>query len=58
MGATDDFYSEVLDNLDEGIYFVDPDRTITYWNKGAEKLTGYAAGEILGKEQPLQRVVR
>ncbi len=49
MAATEGFYSEVMDNLNEGIYFVDSDRIITYWNKGAEKLTGYAAEDILGK---------
>jgi diguanylate cyclase (GGDEF)-like protein/PAS domain S-box-containing protein len=49
MRANDDFYSQVVDNLREGVYFVDPDRTITYWNKGAENLTGYAAADMLGK---------
>lgn len=49
MTANNELYSKVMDNLHEGVYFVDPDRTITYWNKGAENLTGYTAAEMLGK---------
>jgi len=43
-----DFCQELLDNLSEGIYFVDLDRRITYWNKAAEKITGRAAAEVMG----------
>jgi diguanylate cyclase (GGDEF)-like protein/PAS domain S-box-containing protein len=39
----------VLDNLYDGVYFIDNDRKITYWNKAAEKLTGYRAAEVMGK---------
>lgn len=39
----------ILNHLYEGIYFVDNDRNIKYWNKGAENITGYSAEEILGK---------
>lgn len=49
MTANNELYSKVMDNLHEGVYFVNPDRTITYWNKGAENLTGYTAAEMLGK---------
>lgn len=45
---SDDFYKTLLDNLYDGVYFVDCDRRITYWNKGAERITGYAAGEVVG----------
>ncbi len=41
-------YKNILDNLSDGIYVVDGQRTITYWNKGAERITGYACGEVLG----------
>ena len=40
---------EVLDNLYDGIYFVDPERRITYWNKGAERITGYPAARVMGR---------
>lgn len=42
-------YEKLLDTLQEGVYFVNRERKITYWNEGAERLAGYAAGETLGK---------
>jgi len=48
MSDSDHFYKSVLDNLYDGVYFVDKDRKITYWNKGAERLTGYSAEEAVG----------
>lgn len=47
--AVNDFYNSILENLYEGIYFVDVDRTITFWNKGAELITGFYSDEIIGK---------
>ena len=35
--------------LFEGAYMVDKDRTILFWNKAAENLTGYRASEVVGK---------
>jgi diguanylate cyclase (GGDEF)-like protein/PAS domain S-box-containing protein len=43
------FYKEVIDNLSDGVYFVDRSRVITYWNKGAERITGYRSDEVLGR---------
>jgi len=43
------FYWNILDSLDEGIYFADRKRKITYWNKAAEEMTGYSKGDILTK---------
>jgi diguanylate cyclase (GGDEF)-like protein/PAS domain S-box-containing protein len=50
MPANDgsEFYKAVLDNIYDGVYFVDRERRITYWNKGAERITGYTAGEVIG----------
>lgn len=42
------FYKDILDNLYEGIYFVDTQRKITYWNKAAERITGFSSDEIVG----------
>ena len=42
------FYQDVLDQMSDGVYFVTLDRRITYWNRGAERLTGYSAEEVLG----------
>jgi diguanylate cyclase (GGDEF)-like protein/PAS domain S-box-containing protein len=44
-----DFYKEIIDNLYDGVYFVDRDRVITYWNKGAERITGYTAQQTIGR---------
>ena len=43
------FYKDIIDNLYDGVYFVDRDRVITYWNKGAERITGYSAEQAIGK---------
>jgi diguanylate cyclase (GGDEF)-like protein/PAS domain S-box-containing protein len=45
----DAFYKTLLDNLYDGVYFVDQDRRIVYWNKGAERITGFAASEVIGR---------
>jgi diguanylate cyclase (GGDEF)-like protein/PAS domain S-box-containing protein len=42
-------YARIIDNLHDGLYFVDADRIITYWNKAAERITGYRAAEVIGK---------
>jgi diguanylate cyclase (GGDEF)-like protein/PAS domain S-box-containing protein len=44
----DSFFRNILDNLYEGVYFCDWHRKITYWNKAAEKLTGYSAKDVIG----------
>jgi diguanylate cyclase (GGDEF)-like protein/PAS domain S-box-containing protein len=38
----------LLDNLGEGVYFVDTKRKISYWNKAAEQISGYRAEDVLG----------
>jgi diguanylate cyclase (GGDEF)-like protein/PAS domain S-box-containing protein len=43
------FHEQLIDNLYDGVYFVDSSRMITYWNKSAEELTGYSAEEAIGK---------
>lgn len=42
-------YQNLLDNLYEGIYYVDTKKTIKYWSSGAERITGYSSDEVLGK---------
>lgn len=43
-----DLYKELLDRMSDGVYFVDRDRRILYWNEGATRLTGYTADEVVG----------
>ena len=50
MNPTDPgFYKALLDHVSDGVYFVDLDRRILYWNEGACRLTGYKADEIVGR---------
>ncbi|MGA7193356.1 MAG: GGDEF domain-containing protein [Anaerolineales bacterium] len=49
MPDRDDFYKKLIDNLYDGIYFIDLERVITYWNKGAERITGYPASQTIGR---------
>ena len=42
-------YLSVIDNLLDGVYFVNTERKITFWNKAAEEITGYSASEIVGR---------
>jgi diguanylate cyclase (GGDEF)-like protein/PAS domain S-box-containing protein len=48
MDGLDDFYKKILDNMQDGVYFVDRHRLITYWNKGAERITGYKSEHVFG----------
>jgi len=38
----------LLNSVSDGVYLVDRDRRIVFWNKGAEEITGYKKGEVLG----------
>lgn len=44
-----DAYARIIDNLHDGVYFVDTNRVITYWNKAAERISGFSAAEVIGK---------
>lgn len=39
---------DILENLYDGLYIVDRERKITFWNKGAEKITGFKNTEVVG----------
>jgi len=49
MSLEKDSYERIIENLHDGLYFVDRDRVIKYWNKAAEKLSGYTVNEVVGK---------
>ncbi len=44
----DGFFKKMLDELYDGVYFVDTDRRILYWNAAAERISGYTAAEVVG----------
>jgi PAS domain S-box-containing protein/diguanylate cyclase (GGDEF)-like protein len=45
-------YRAILESLPSGIYVVDLDRRILFWNSGAEKITGYLRHEVIGRRCP------
>jgi diguanylate cyclase (GGDEF)-like protein/PAS domain S-box-containing protein len=44
-----EIYQTVLDSLETGVYFVDRNRRIRFWNEGAEKITGYLRQDVVGR---------
>jgi len=38
----------LLEQMIDGVYLVDTDRRILFWNESAERLTGYSAAEVVG----------
>jgi diguanylate cyclase (GGDEF)-like protein/PAS domain S-box-containing protein len=49
MIPEDAFFGTIADNLFDGLYIVDRNRVIRYWNKAAERITGFTAGEVVGR---------
>ncbi len=49
LGMTAEIRDALLENLADGVYFVDRQRRILYWNSGAEQITGFSAQEVLGR---------
>ena len=48
-GPLDELERAIIDNLYDGVYYVDRGRRIRYWNHGAERLSGYSAAEVVGR---------
>jgi sigma-B regulation protein RsbU (phosphoserine phosphatase) len=40
----------IIDSLGDGIYLCNLDRTITYWSKSAERITGWLAEDVVGRQ--------
>ena len=45
----EELFVKILDQMPFGVYCVDTDRKIFYWSKGAERISGYKAEDMLGK---------
>ena len=39
---------DIMSSLSDGVYVCDLDRRITFWNESAERITGWAAGDVIG----------
>jgi diguanylate cyclase (GGDEF)-like protein/PAS domain S-box-containing protein len=44
-----DQYRNIIEALDDGVYVVDRNRLITYWNAAAARLTGYGPDVVRGR---------
>jgi diguanylate cyclase (GGDEF)-like protein/PAS domain S-box-containing protein len=47
--AKTDICQTVLDQLPEGVCYIGRDLTISYWNRTAEQLTGFARADVVGR---------
>lgn len=45
-------YREILDGVADGVYFVDRERRITFWNRAAAEISGHSDEAVLGKLCP------
>jgi len=44
-----EIYQTILDGLQTGVYLVDRNRRIRFWNEGAEQITGYLRQDVVGR---------
>jgi len=42
-------YRKILESLQTGIYLVDREQRILFWNDGAERITGYLRQDVIGR---------
>jgi diguanylate cyclase (GGDEF)-like protein/PAS domain S-box-containing protein len=47
--SSPDRFTEILDNLSDAVYIVDRARTVHFWNRACERITGYGADEVIGR---------
>jgi len=43
------FHEALLESLHDGVYLVDRDCRIVYWNRGAERIAGHLRHEVIGR---------
>lgn len=44
-----EIFRTVLDSLQTGVYLLDRERRILFWNDGAERITGYLRHDVVGR---------
>ncbi len=52
MLVPDGIFRDVVDGLQEGVYIVDSNRKIVFWNQAAERISGFHADEVIGASCP------
>ena len=48
MHIDSDLFKKIIESLHDGLYIVDRDKKIRYWNNAAEKISGFRADEVIG----------
>jgi len=48
LALNPEIFRSVLESLPIGVYLVDRNRQIVFWNSGAESITGYLGQEVIG----------
>ncbi|NQU21060.1 MAG: SpoIIE family protein phosphatase [Candidatus Nealsonbacteria bacterium] len=41
---------DIINSLSDGVYVCDLDRRVTYWSKSAERITGWTAEDVVGRQ--------
>jgi PAS domain S-box-containing protein len=50
LAESEERFQHLVEGVEDyAIFLLDPSGTVTTWNRGAEKMKGYAPGEIIGK---------
>jgi PAS domain-containing protein len=44
-----ELYRTIVDEVEDGVYVLDTRRRIVLWNRGAERITGFSSGEVVGR---------
>jgi PAS domain-containing protein len=57
MAADRHFYERLLKGIPDGVYFMDRDRIIRYWNHGAEKITGFKKHEVTSRPEEAKEII-
>ena len=50
LNESEEKFRSISTSAQDAIVMMDNDGSITYWNEAAEKIFGYASGEVVGKE--------
>ncbi|HEY1463947.1 MAG TPA: diguanylate cyclase [Terriglobales bacterium] len=48
LSSDPNIFRAILDSLQIGVYLLDRTRRIVFWNRGAERITGYQRHEVVG----------
>ncbi len=50
IGFLPEHFAKILQAVGEGVYILDGERRVLFWNEEAERITGYTASEVVGRK--------